>query len=85
MPILFLQSSIQIAFDEVPQLAPRTSISHVTCIDQAEHTMVRVLPSLSVLGEQGGCQGSPLVNDSFFILGEMVTLGHAQGLFSALC
>ncbi|XP_049634915.1 phospholipid transfer protein C2CD2L isoform X2 [Suncus etruscus] len=33
-------SSIQIAFDEVPQLAPRTSISHVTCIDQAEHTMV---------------------------------------------
>ncbi|XP_012787414.1 phospholipid transfer protein C2CD2L isoform X1 [Sorex araneus] len=33
-------SSIQIAFDEVPQLAPRTSISHVTCVDQSEHTMV---------------------------------------------
>ncbi|XP_027786321.3 phospholipid transfer protein C2CD2L isoform X1 [Marmota flaviventris] len=33
-------SSIQIAFEEVPQLSPRTSISHVTCIDQSERTMV---------------------------------------------
>ncbi|XP_009005221.1 phospholipid transfer protein C2CD2L isoform X2 [Callithrix jacchus] len=33
-------SSIQIAFEEVPQLPPRASISHVTCIDQSEHTMV---------------------------------------------
>ncbi|KAG8522259.1 Phospholipid transfer protein C2CD2L [Galemys pyrenaicus] len=33
-------SSIQIAFEEVPQLPPRTSISHVTCIDQSDRTMV---------------------------------------------
>nr|XP_010596231.1 phospholipid transfer protein C2CD2L isoform X2 [Loxodonta africana] len=33
-------SSIQIAFEEVPQLPPRASISHVTCIDQSERTMV---------------------------------------------
>ncbi|XP_006719011.1 phospholipid transfer protein C2CD2L isoform X2 [Homo sapiens] len=33
-------SSIQIAFEEVPQLPPRASISHVTCVDQSEHTMV---------------------------------------------
>ncbi|XP_077903265.1 phospholipid transfer protein C2CD2L isoform X3 [Ictidomys tridecemlineatus] len=33
-------SSIQIAFEEVPQLSPRTSISHVTCVDQSERTMV---------------------------------------------
>ncbi|XP_057551670.1 phospholipid transfer protein C2CD2L isoform X3 [Hippopotamus amphibius kiboko] len=33
-------SSIQIAFEEVPQLPPKASISHVTCIDQSEHTMV---------------------------------------------
>lgn len=33
-------SSIQIVFEEVSQLPPRTSISHVTCIDQSEHTMV---------------------------------------------
>ncbi|XP_020042112.1 phospholipid transfer protein C2CD2L isoform X1 [Castor canadensis] len=33
-------SSIQIAFEEVPQLPPRASISHVTCIDQSECTMV---------------------------------------------
>ncbi|XP_069324932.1 phospholipid transfer protein C2CD2L isoform X1 [Eulemur rufifrons] len=33
-------SSIQIAFEEVPQLPPRASISHVTCVDQSERTMV---------------------------------------------
>ncbi|KAM9220348.1 phospholipid transfer protein C2CD2L isoform 1-T1 [Dugong dugon] len=33
-------SSIQITFEEVPQLPPRASISHVTCIDQSERTMV---------------------------------------------
>ncbi|XP_052044518.1 phospholipid transfer protein C2CD2L isoform X1 [Apodemus sylvaticus] len=33
-------SSIQIAFEEIPQLPPRASISHVTCIDQSERTMV---------------------------------------------
>ncbi|XP_042538678.1 phospholipid transfer protein C2CD2L isoform X2 [Dipodomys spectabilis] len=33
-------SSIQIAFEEVPQLPPRANISHVTCIDQSERTMV---------------------------------------------
>lgn len=33
-------SSIQIAFEEVPQLPPRANISHVTCVDQSEHTMV---------------------------------------------
>ncbi|KAF5921239.1 hypothetical protein HPG69_018639 [Diceros bicornis minor] len=33
-------SSIQIAFEEVPQLLPRASISHVTCVDQSERTMV---------------------------------------------
>ncbi|XP_004689240.1 PREDICTED: C2 domain-containing protein 2-like isoform X1 [Condylura cristata] len=33
-------SSIQIAFEEVPQLPPRTSISHVTCVDQSDRTMV---------------------------------------------
>lgn len=33
-------SSIQIAFEEVPQLPPRASVSHVTCVDQSEHTMV---------------------------------------------
>ncbi|XP_038177053.1 phospholipid transfer protein C2CD2L isoform X1 [Arvicola amphibius] len=33
-------SSIQIAFEEIPQLPPRTSISHVTCVDQSERTMV---------------------------------------------
>ncbi|XP_037697625.1 phospholipid transfer protein C2CD2L isoform X2 [Choloepus didactylus] len=33
-------SSIQIAFEEVPQLPPSASISHVTCVDQSEHTMV---------------------------------------------
>ncbi|KAM7085938.1 phospholipid transfer protein C2CD2L isoform 2-T2 [Molossus nigricans] len=33
-------SSIQIAFEEVPQLSPRASIGHVTCVDQSEHTMV---------------------------------------------
>ncbi|XP_062949793.1 phospholipid transfer protein C2CD2L isoform X2 [Cynocephalus volans] len=33
-------SSIQIAFEEVAQLPPRASISHVTCTDQSEHTMV---------------------------------------------
>ncbi|XP_054381200.1 phospholipid transfer protein C2CD2L isoform X2 [Pongo abelii] len=33
-------SSIQIAFEEVPQVPPRASISHVTCVDQSEHTMV---------------------------------------------
>lgn len=42
VPTLLLQSSIQIAFEEVPQLPPRASISHVTCVDQSEHTMVRV-------------------------------------------
>ncbi|KFO31055.1 C2 domain-containing protein 2-like [Fukomys damarensis] len=35
-----LQSSIQIAFEEVPHLPPRANIGHVTCIDQSEHTMV---------------------------------------------
>ncbi|XP_023602955.1 phospholipid transfer protein C2CD2L [Myotis lucifugus] len=34
------QSSIQIAFEEVPQLLPRASIGHVTCVDQSENTMV---------------------------------------------
>ncbi|XP_003796871.1 phospholipid transfer protein C2CD2L isoform X2 [Otolemur garnettii] len=33
-------SSIQIAFEEVPQLPPRASIGHVTCVDQSERTMV---------------------------------------------
>ncbi|XP_058401027.1 phospholipid transfer protein C2CD2L isoform X2 [Diceros bicornis minor] len=33
-------SSIQIAFEDVPQLLPRASISHVTCVDQSERTMV---------------------------------------------
>ncbi|XP_023421970.1 phospholipid transfer protein C2CD2L isoform X3 [Cavia porcellus] len=33
-------SSIQIAFEEVTQLPPRASISHVTCVDQSERTMV---------------------------------------------
>ncbi|XP_054581240.1 phospholipid transfer protein C2CD2L isoform X1 [Eptesicus fuscus] len=33
-------SSIQIAFEEVPQLFPRASIGHVTCVDQSENTMV---------------------------------------------
>ncbi|XP_045695271.1 phospholipid transfer protein C2CD2L isoform X1 [Phyllostomus hastatus] len=33
-------SSIQIAFEEVPQLPSRANISHVTCVDQSEHTMV---------------------------------------------
>ncbi|XP_065738109.1 phospholipid transfer protein C2CD2L isoform X3 [Phocoena phocoena] len=33
-------SSIQIAFEEVPQLPPKASISHVTCTDQSERTMV---------------------------------------------
>lgn len=42
VPTLLPQSSIQIAFEEVPQLPPRASISHVTCIDQSECTMVRV-------------------------------------------
>ncbi|XP_016063154.1 PREDICTED: C2 domain-containing protein 2-like isoform X1 [Miniopterus natalensis] len=40
MSTLLPQSSIQIAFEEVPQLSPRASIGHVTCIDQSEHTMV---------------------------------------------
>uniref|UniRef100_A0A8C2R4U6 C2 domain-containing protein n=1 Tax=Capra hircus TaxID=9925 RepID=A0A8C2R4U6_CAPHI len=35
-------SSIQIAFEEVPQLPPKASISHVTCIDQSERTMLEV-------------------------------------------
>ncbi|XP_006890916.1 PREDICTED: C2 domain-containing protein 2-like isoform X2 [Elephantulus edwardii] len=34
------RSSIQITFEEVPQLPPRASITHVTCADQSEHTMV---------------------------------------------
>ncbi|KAM5319448.1 phospholipid transfer protein C2CD2L isoform 2-T2 [Glossophaga mutica] len=33
-------SSIQIAFEEVPQLPSRADVSHVTCVDQSEHTMV---------------------------------------------
>uniref|UniRef100_M3Y1F6 C2CD2 like n=1 Tax=Mustela putorius furo TaxID=9669 RepID=M3Y1F6_MUSPF len=33
-------SSIQIAFEEVPQVPPRASISHVTCVDQSDRTMV---------------------------------------------
>uniref|UniRef100_A0A8C5L5A1 C2 calcium-dependent domain containing 2-like n=1 Tax=Jaculus jaculus TaxID=51337 RepID=A0A8C5L5A1_JACJA len=33
-------SSIQITFEEVPQLPPRASVSHVTCVDQSERTMV---------------------------------------------
>eukprot|EP00069_Balaena_mysticetus_P022049 bmy_03247T0 len=40
MPTLLPQSSIQIAFEEVPQLPPKASISHVTCTDQSERTMV---------------------------------------------
>uniref|UniRef100_A0A7N5JS87 C2CD2 like n=1 Tax=Ailuropoda melanoleuca TaxID=9646 RepID=A0A7N5JS87_AILME len=32
-------SSIQIAFEEVPQVPPRASISHVTCVDQSDRTM----------------------------------------------
>ncbi|XP_059959382.1 phospholipid transfer protein C2CD2L isoform X3 [Mesoplodon densirostris] len=35
-------SSIQIAFEEVPQLPPKASISHVTCTDQSERTMLEV-------------------------------------------
>ncbi|XP_058401030.1 phospholipid transfer protein C2CD2L isoform X5 [Diceros bicornis minor] len=35
-------SSIQIAFEDVPQLLPRASISHVTCVDQSERTMLEV-------------------------------------------
>ena len=42
MSTLLPQSSIQIAFEEVPQLPPKASISHVTCADQSERTMVRV-------------------------------------------
>ncbi|XP_007523649.2 phospholipid transfer protein C2CD2L isoform X2 [Erinaceus europaeus] len=34
------RSSIQIIFEEVSQLPPRTSVSHVTYVDQSEHTMV---------------------------------------------
>lgn len=33
-------SSIQIAFEELPQVPPRASISHVTCVDQSDRTMV---------------------------------------------
>ncbi|XP_023576946.1 phospholipid transfer protein C2CD2L isoform X3 [Octodon degus] len=33
-------SSIQITFEEAPQLPPRASIGHVTCVDQSERTMV---------------------------------------------
>ncbi|XP_072469085.1 phospholipid transfer protein C2CD2L isoform X1 [Notamacropus eugenii] len=33
-------SSIQITFEEIPQLPPNASISHVTCVDQSEHSMV---------------------------------------------
>lgn len=33
-------SSIQIAFEEAPQLLSRASIGHVTCVDQSENTMV---------------------------------------------
>ncbi|XP_045872674.1 phospholipid transfer protein C2CD2L isoform X2 [Meles meles] len=33
-------SSIQIAFEEMPQVPPRASISHVTCVDQSDRTMV---------------------------------------------
>ncbi|XP_076968803.1 phospholipid transfer protein C2CD2L isoform X4 [Tamandua tetradactyla] len=35
-------SSIQIAFEEVPQLPPSASISHVTCVDQSERAMLEV-------------------------------------------
>lgn len=42
VPAFLPQSSIQITFEELPQLPPRASISHVTCIDQSERTMVRV-------------------------------------------
>ncbi|XP_028357185.1 phospholipid transfer protein C2CD2L isoform X3 [Physeter macrocephalus] len=35
-------SSIQIAFEEVPQLPPKASISHVTCTDHSERTMLEV-------------------------------------------
>ncbi|XP_044525567.1 phospholipid transfer protein C2CD2L isoform X3 [Gracilinanus agilis] len=33
-------SSIQITFEEIPHLPPSASISHVTCVDQSEHSMV---------------------------------------------
>uniref|UniRef100_A0A452GID6 Synaptotagmin-like mitochondrial and lipid-binding domain-containing protein n=1 Tax=Gopherus agassizii TaxID=38772 RepID=A0A452GID6_9SAUR len=33
-------SSIQITFEESPQLPPAVNISHVTCTDQADHSMV---------------------------------------------
>ncbi|XP_074071336.1 phospholipid transfer protein C2CD2L [Macrotis lagotis] len=33
-------SSIQITFEEIPQLPPNASISQVTCVDQSEHSMV---------------------------------------------
>uniref|UniRef100_A0A4X2JYR1 C2CD2 like n=1 Tax=Vombatus ursinus TaxID=29139 RepID=A0A4X2JYR1_VOMUR len=34
------RSSIQITFEEIPQLPPNASISHVTCVEQSEHSMV---------------------------------------------
>lgn len=54
MPTLLPQSSIQIAFEEVPQLPPRASISRVTCVDQSERTMVRVCGHCLLLGPEGG-------------------------------
>ncbi|XP_053860818.1 phospholipid transfer protein C2CD2L isoform X1 [Malaclemys terrapin pileata] len=33
-------SSVQITFEESPQLPPAVNISHVTCTDQADHSMV---------------------------------------------
>uniref|UniRef100_UPI0034E062C8 phospholipid transfer protein C2CD2L isoform 3 n=1 Tax=Mus musculus TaxID=10090 RepID=UPI0034E062C8 len=44
-------SSIQIAFEEIPQLPPRASISHVTCVDQSERTMLEV--SLEEIPDEG--------------------------------
>lgn len=62
MPTLLPQSSIQIAFEEVPQLPPGASISHVTCVDQSERTMVRVCWALPSLGpKEGWSQEFPLV------------------------
>uniref|UniRef100_A0A7N5K7I4 C2CD2 like n=1 Tax=Ailuropoda melanoleuca TaxID=9646 RepID=A0A7N5K7I4_AILME len=44
-------SSIQIAFEEVPQVPPRASISHVTCVDQSDRTMLEV--SLEEIPDEG--------------------------------
>lgn len=53
MSTLLPQSSIQIAIEEVPQRLLRASISHVTCINQSERTMVRICQALPLGSERG--------------------------------